>query len=112
MIAFLETNAPIIILLAIFGADVFIVLFKPDFIKRMTLYSNWSIGPYSHRIRKPRSPSRIGFLCWGFPYLGAALCFILNQCKQTDKEQSLQVVLAGFVVAGIGVVYDLVRKVK
>jgi hypothetical protein len=112
MIAFLEDNAHIIALLTIFGANLFILIFKPHLIEQFVIYSSWNAGPYRRRIREPRPPSRFGFLCWGLLFGIDAVGIILCKCGLIDGHQVPEVFLLGFAVCGIGVVYDLARKIK
>jgi hypothetical protein len=110
MIEFFRANAPIIILFALYGFVLFMAIFKPRLINKMRYNIIGFVGPVGGGKRTSKQVSRIGFLGLGSPFLAAAIGMILNRCKLIGHDRFLHIFVAGFVMAGMGVVYDMCRR--
>jgi len=112
MIEFLKSNAPIIIMFATYGFFLFMALFKPQVIKKMRYNIVGSVGPIGGRMRTSTQVSRFGFLCVGSPFLTCGIGSVLYKYKLIGHDRFFHVFVAGFVLVGIGVIYDMCRKNK
>ena len=105
----LENNIPDIICFVVFGAVQYIALFRPDLAKGMQ--SSVSIGPFSRRIQKP--VSRFTVMCFGLLWGIVGLGILLLNCGVIASNQLVPIFfVSGFVVAGIGVVYQIIYRPK
>jgi len=100
----LEQNIPDIICFVVFGAVQYIALFRPEVVKGMQ--SSVSIGPYRRRIQKPMS--RFTVVCFGLLWGIIGLGILLGNCGVITGKQVVPIFfVSGFVVAGIGLVYQI-----
>ncbi|HXF09219.1 MAG TPA: hypothetical protein VN625_00440, partial [Desulfuromonadaceae bacterium] len=103
----LEQNIPDIICFVVFGAVQYIALFRPNLIKDMQ--SSVSIGPFSRRIQKPMS--RFTVMCFGLLWGIVGLGVLLRNCGAIADNQVVPIFfVSGFVVAGIGVIYQIIYR--
>jgi hypothetical protein len=104
----LQNNLPDIACFVVFASVLYIAIFRPDLVKGMQ--SSVSIGLFSRRIQKPMS--RFTVICFGLLWGIAGLGILLGYCGVIAARVVPIFFLSGFVVTGIGVVYQIFYRPK
>lgn len=105
---FMRFLLPAMILLAVSGGHLFILVFKPHLIDKMSLYLN--IGKFP--VGRGWPITHICFASFGLMWGIDGLAVLLNGYGLISGADVPKMFVAGFFVVGVGVIYSLFSLVR